>query len=149
MSIEYRRMTEADVQAAAALEAECFSEPWSEAAFAESIPDKNIVYVVAIRDGELIGNCGVRCVCGEGEITNVAIHQDMRKQGIATAMMEELIRQGELLGTCDFTLEVRCQNAGAIALYEKLGFVSEGIRPRFYTNPPDDAMIMWRRGPRG
>ena len=143
--IEYRTMTMDDVEAAAELERACFSSPWSARAFAESIRDKNIVYVIAVRDGELVGNCGLRSVAGEGEITNVAVRADVRKQGLATKLLQELMRRGEALGVKAYTLEVRCHNIEAITLYERLGFRSEGIRPGFYTDPVEDAVIMWRR----
>ena len=60
-------------------------------------------------------------------------------------MLEELLRLGNERGITAYTLEVRVSNAPAIHLYEKFGFVSEGIRPKFYEKPTEDAMIMWRR----
>jgi hydroxylamine reductase (hybrid-cluster protein) len=60
-------------------------------------------------------------------------------------MLEELLRLGAERGITAYTLEVRVSNAPAIRLYEKFGFVSEGIRPGFYEKPTEDAMIMWRR----
>ena len=60
-------------------------------------------------------------------------------------MLEALIKAGENCGIKEFTLEVRVSNEAAIRVYEKLGFVSEGIRPKFYEDPVEDAMIMWKR----
>ena len=82
-------------------------------------------------------------------MNNVAVLPAFQGRGIASALLKELLSLGEAMGFTDFTLEVRVGNAPAIHLYEKFGFVSEGIRPGFYRNPAEDAMIMWRRGPRG
>ena len=60
-------------------------------------------------------------------------------------MLRELISRGEAEHVEAFTLEVRVSNEAAIHVYEKFGFVSEGIRPRFYERPVEDANIMWRR----
>ena len=59
-------------------------------------------------------------------------------------MLQELFVVGESIGVENFTLEVRVSNAPAIHIYEKLGFVSAGVRPRFYEKPVEDAMIMWK-----
>ena len=60
-------------------------------------------------------------------------------------LLQRVLQEGEALGMNAFTLEVRVSNATAIHLYEKYGFVSEGIRPGYYDKPKEDAMIMWRR----
>ena len=60
-------------------------------------------------------------------------------------MLKELLTRGEAAGINAFTLEVRVSNAAAIHIYEKFGFQPEGIRPRFYEKPIEDAVIMWRR----
>ena len=102
-------------------------------------------YLVAEVDGVLAGSCGMTTFCQEGNIDNVVVAETFRNMGVAQRLLKELLAHGEAEGTNDFTLEVRVSNAAAIHLYEKLGFVSEGIRPRFYEKPVEDAMIMWRR----
>jgi len=59
--------------------------------------------------------------------------------------MTRLIEEGYAMGIAEFTLEVRVSNAPAISVYEKCGFVSEGVRPKFYEKPVEDALIMWKR----
>ena len=81
----------------------------------------------------------------EGDIHNVMVTSKYRGRGIATQMMTVLLEEGQKQGIEEFTLEVRVSNAAAIKVYEKMGFVSEGIRPRFYEQPVEDAMIMWKR----
>ncbi|MDE7046332.1 MAG: ribosomal protein S18-alanine N-acetyltransferase, partial [Acetatifactor sp.] len=101
--------------------------------------------LVALADGEVAGCCGMTNICQEGNIDNVVVAERFRNRGIACAMLKSLIAAGEEAGITAFTLEVRVSNAAAIHLYEKLGFVSEGIRPRFYEKPTEDARIMWKR----
>lgn len=143
--ITYRRMTSEDVPFISRLEEETFSMPWSAKDFLEMISKEDARYYVAERDGQLIGGCGVLMIAGEGNITNVVITPEARNQGIGTGMLRHLMKEGEREGLKAFTLEVRVSNAAAIHVYEKLGFVSEGIRPGFYEKPTEDAMIFWKR----
>ena len=125
---------------------ECFSVPWTAKAFADLVEDDKSIYLVALREEEVIGCCGVVNSYGDGDIDIVMVSEKERGQGIAYTMLQELLQQGRAFGIENFTLEVRVSNAAAIHVYEKLGFVSEGIRPRFYEKPVEDAMIMWLRG---
>ena len=127
------------------IEARAFSMPWTPADFARLIEDGNSCYLVAEVDDRVVGCCGVTNVSGDGEIDNVVVDEAYRNQGIATALLEETLRRGYVMGVENFTLEVRVSNAPAIHVYEKAGFVSEGIRPRFYEKPTEDAMILWKR----
>ena len=74
---------------------------------------------------------------------NVAVDPDVRRTGVATALLEALLRR---VGDAEarFTLEVRRSNAGAIELYERFGFRSAGVRRRYYQDNGEDAVIMWR-----
>lgn len=143
--VNIRRLCESDVEALSILAKECFSEPWSAKAFAELVEDEQSTYLVALLREEVVGCCGVTNVCGDGDVNIVMVKETARGQGIASAMLQELLKEGTSMGIEDFTLEVRVSNAPAIHVYEKLGFASEGIRPGFYSKPTEDAMIMWRR----
>ena len=143
--ITYRRMTPEDVPFISKLEQETFSMPWSADSFLEMIGKEDARYYVAQRDGQLLGCCGVLMAAGEGNITNVVVAPDARNQGVGTGMLKYLMDEGSREGLTAYTLEVRVSNAAAIHVYEKLGFVSEGIRPRFYEKPTEDAMIFWKR----
>lgn len=140
-----RKMRPEDAEAAAALEAACFAQPWKEETFRDYAAHPDICYMTAWDKGRLVGNCGVRNIVGEGEITNVAVAVDYRGQGLARRLMEALLAQGTAMGITDFTLEVRDGNEPAIRLYESLGFVQEGLRRNFYENPKEDARIYWKR----
>lgn len=143
--IVYREMTAADVPFISRLEEETFSMPWSAASFLQMIGQEDARYYVAEEDGRLLGGCGLLLIAGEGNITNVVVAPEARRRGVATGMLTHLLAAGDREGLFAYTLEVRVSNQAAIALYEKLGFVSEGIRPNFYEKPTENAMIMWKR----
>lgn len=143
--IVYRAMTPADVPFISRLEEETFSMPWSEASFLQMIEQEDARYFVAEEDGQLLGGCGLLLIAGEGNITNVAVAKEARRRGVGTGLLRHLLSEGDQEGLSAYTLEVRVSNTAAIGLYQKLGFVSEGIRPNFYEKPVEDAMIMWKR----
>lgn len=143
--ITYRAMTPKDVPFISRLEEETFSMPWSEASFLQMITQEDTRYYVAEEEGHLLGGCGLWMAAGEGNITNVAVAKDARRRGVGTGLLTYLMQEGDREGVTAYTLEVRVSNEAAIRMYEKLGFVSEGIRPGFYEKPTEDAMIMWKR----
>lgn len=140
-----RELRDEDVEPLSVIEARSFTMPWSAADFARLIQDRNSQYLVAEVDGRVVGCCGVTNVSGDGEIDNVVVDEAYRNRGIATALLWETLRRGYAMGVEAFTLEVRVSNAPAIHIYEKAGFVSAGIRPRFYDKPKEDALILWKR----
>lgn len=143
--VQFREMTPDDVPYISRLEEETFSMPWSAADFLKMIEKEDARYYVAEEEGVLYGGCGVLLVAGEGNITNVVIAPEYRNKGIGTRLLQYLIEEGYREGLTAYTLEVRVSNAAAVHVYEKLGFVSAGIRPKFYEKPTEDAIIMWKR----
>ena len=145
-AITVRKMKKEDLDRVSQIEKECFSTPWSRDSFEDMIDNEAALYMVAEDNGYIVANCGVIIAAGEGDICNVAVDPSYRKRGIAklllTRVMEEASKEMAVLS---FTLEVRRSNTAAISLYEKLGFVNEGIRPGFYTSPKEDAVIFWKR----
>lgn len=140
-----RDMEPGDAAWAARLEEQIFSQPWSEHAFWEEIGRQDRLFAVAEVNGTPVAYCGMICVFGEGDITNVAVAQEARRQGIARRMLQTVLEWGRQMGLDEFTLEVRKSNLAAIHLYETLGFVTEGVRRNFYELPTEDAFIMWKR----
>lgn len=145
MEISVRKLEQRDVESLAKIESDSFSMPWSAKDFADLLSRSYCNYLVAEVDGQVVGSCGMTVICNEGNIDNVVVAEPFRRHGVAQKLMQELLALGEAQGVEAFTLEVRVSNAPAIHVYEKMGFVSEGIRPRFYERPTEDAMIMWRR----
>lgn len=144
-----REMTAEDVPAAAAVERAVFSMPWKEEDFLEMIEADYAYYFVACLglpdDEKIVGIIGLRDISGEGEITNVAVLPEFRRNGIGKKLLRKAIEQAGNLGIKDITLEVRESNLPAISLYEQEEFCGEGIRPNFYEHPSEGALIMWRR----
>ncbi|MDD6727790.1 MAG: ribosomal protein S18-alanine N-acetyltransferase [Eubacteriales bacterium] len=120
------------------IEKECFSSPWSREDLAKQLEIETSHFYVAVEDGKAVGYMGLQIFSGEGYVTNVAVLPKYRKRGIALALLEKAM-ENEM----DFiTLEVRESNLPAIKLYEKVGFENMGIRPNFYENPKENAIIM-------
>lgn len=143
--ILFRPMEETDAAAAARIEAASSCEPWSENAYLAALKNENAFYLVAQAQGEVIGCCGFWQSFEEADICNVVISEKFRRQGIAQQMLGALMEEGKKRGIAAFTLEVRSGNTAAVRLYEKLGFLTEGVRKNFYEGPREDALIMWKR----
>lgn len=143
--IKIRPMTETDLEQVECLERDCFSTPWSKTAFFEALQNPVYRFYVAEENGIIVGQAGVIISFSEGELTNVAVSAAHRKRGIAHELLQYIFSDVRNDNVTEFTLEVRSGNKAAIALYEKLGFQSEGIRKNFYEKPTEDAVIMWKR----
>lgn len=144
-----------DVGAVLEVEKRSFSAPWSRAAFMSELLTNDRAYYFVARTterrgplpwnvGRIIGYIGVWLVHDEGHITNVAVHPDFRGLGIGRRLMEFVIDFCRKGGASRMTLEVRVSNMIAQRLYRDLGFVSAGIRPGYYRDNNEDALIMWK-----
>ena len=143
--LEIRRLTYADLPQVIAIERRAFPTPWSLAMFVLELSKPSGVCLAATDQGEVVGYL----VCSRYDtvwhVMNVAIDPDRRRRGIATALIAALL---ERIGDdAQITLEVRRSNGGAIALYERFSFRSAGVRPRYYADNGEDAVIMWRTAP--
>lgn len=140
--LKIRRLTYADLPHVIALERRAFPTPWSLAMFVLELSKASGICLAALRDGELVGHL----ICSRYDtvwhIMNVAVDPSARREGVASALLRELVdRVGE---GAQITLEVRPSNDGAIALYERFGFLSAGRRRRYYQDNGEDALVMWR-----
>ena len=138
-------MAPCHLEAVAAMEKECFSLPWSLAAFQEELECPNAVYLVALVDGEVAGYGGMRHAAGEFYIDNIAASPRRRRQGIGRAVLSALVERARELDGAFISLEVRPSNRAALGLYEQLGFEPVGRRKNFYEKPREDALILTRR----
>jgi len=130
------------VSAVAALEAQLFSAPWDEASVRGELINELSLWLVAEEDGVVLGYIGSQTVLGESDILNLAVHPDHRRKGIGRQLTLSLCDALRKNGSYCITLEVRVSNESAKALYESLGFVSVGRRPRYYSRPQEDADIL-------
>ena len=103
-------------------------------------------YVVALDGHRVVGFAGLMLTGFEGHITNVAVDPDHRRRHIATRMLLVLFREALALDVEDLTLEVRVTNRGAQDLYRGFGFSPGGVRPNYYNDIKEDALIMWAHG---
>lgn len=118
--------------------------PWTEALFlGELRMPTSRIYNVAMDPHRVLGYCGLMIITDEGHITNVAVDNSARRMGIAKRLIGRTIRQARERGVTSLTLEVRVSNKGAQELYRRFGFAPGGIRPRYYNEPTEDALIMW------
>ena len=134
-------MTAGHIPALTKLEAVCFSAPWTADGFAEELSNPKSHFLVAERNGEVLGYIGVQEICGEGYITNVAVFPPFRRCGIASALLDAAADGAKQRGCAFLTLEVREGNAKAIHLYEAHGFRLVGTRKAFYRDPTEDAKL--------
>ncbi len=142
MSVRIVPMQEAHIAALAEIENLSFAAPWSADALREELGNPPAVFFVALAaDDTPVGHAGMQVAVDEGFFANVAVHPAYRRQGVADALIEAMIAYGNERGFYRLALEVRVSNTPAIHLYEKHGFVKDGIRPRFYTAPVEDAAM--------
>lgn len=148
MADEYmiRRMEIKDLDDIGEVERLSFSTPWSRDSFINELK-KNVFarYFAVEAAGRVIGYGGMWLVLDEAHITNIAIHPEYRGQHLGEQLMHRLMTFAAQSGAMAMTLEVRRSNEAAKRLYRKLGFVEEGVRPGYYTDNGEDAIIMWVR----
>ena len=140
--LDIRRLTYADLPQVIAIERRAFPTPWSLAMFVLELSKPGGVCLAAQRSG---GLCGY-VICSRFEdvwhLMNVAVDPLERRLGTATALIDGVLER--VGGDARLTLEVRPSNDGAIALYERFGFLAAGTRRRYYQDNGEDALIMWR-----
>ncbi len=142
-----RLTSEADLDAVAALEAESFANPWTRDMLARELGQSDVarVYVLRMTDARLAAFCACWLVFDELHVNTVAVTPSWRRRGLATALMQHVLADAARDGAEQATLEVRRSNEPALELYRRLGFAVEAVRPRYYTSPEEDALILWRR----
>jgi ribosomal-protein-alanine N-acetyltransferase len=137
-----RTAEEADIPAIAKLETLCFSSPWSETALTDTMHSPHAKLFCADIDNTVIAYGGVYLLGEDADITNIATHPDHRRHGAASAVLQSLIAYVKDHGVLSLHLEVRSSNSAAITLYERFGFLTDGIRKNYYKNPTENAVLM-------
>jgi ribosomal-protein-alanine N-acetyltransferase len=135
-------MTEALVPKVSALEALCFSTPWSENSIRTELENPYSIWLVALEETALAGYLGVQFGPDGGDIMTIATDPAFRGQGVGRLLlttMTELLREKQL---GYLTLEVRPSNEPALKLYTAFGFRQVGRRPNYYKNPREDALLL-------
>lgn len=137
-----RRMTLSDVDPVHDIELSTFAKPWTRADFVKEMTANACArYLVAEKDGAVIGFAGAWMVLDEAHITNIAILEKERGQGYGKQLTQALLQYAANLGVCYVTLEVRRSNERAQRMYKALGFEYVGVRKKYYTDNGEDAFL--------
>lgn len=129
------------------IENDCFAIPWSRKSMEDEldrVKRKLAYYYVGLVDGVVAGYGGMWHVVTEGHITNIAVDEKYRQNGVGNAILAKIMQTAEEKDMLGVTLEVRVSNTAALALYKKHGFKMEGLRKEYYEDNKEDAYIMWR-----
>ena len=146
MNLTFRRLSLRDLPAIEEIEQRSYATPWSRSMFAGELSKPSSICLGAFDadNGRLAGYLIISRYVDAWHVMNLAVAPPLRRQGIATALLERLFELTAGDGRRGYTLEVRISNRGAIELYQRLGFQARGIRRGYYTDNREDALIMWR-----
>jgi [ribosomal protein S18]-alanine N-acetyltransferase len=143
VTILIRRMTLDDVPAVHTIDTLSFSLPWPERSFRYEVTENPISRGwVADMDGQIAAMLVLWLIVDEAHIATIAVHPDFRRQGIGEQVLLHALRSVRVEGARRAFLEVRAGNAAAQAMYFKYGFEVVGIRPRYYRDNNEDALLM-------
>lgn len=162
-----RPMTYDDIPQVMAIERASFTSAWPQTAYEQELENRLARYLVAVRlgepgprlrgvrrklgrllarrppgQGEIVGFVGVWFMVDEAHIVTLAVRPDARRQGVGQLLVLGALQLAYALDMARVTLEVRASNEAARALYERCGFRRVGVRPRYYTDNQEDALLM-------
>ena len=147
VALHIRPLDLGDLNAIEKLEQRAYPTPWSRSMFASELAKPTSICLGAFEGDELAGYVITSRYVDAWHVMNVAVDPDLRRRGVATALLERLFELTHGDERRGYTLEVRVSNDGAIHLYERLGFEARGLRRSYYTDNREDALIMWRDAP--
>ena len=137
-----------DLDTVLAIEHKSFSTPWTDTMFLSEMrqgPGSQLLVArLEKRPTTLAGYVGYRAVLEEMHIMIIAVAPAWRRRGIALHMLSQTMAQARQTGCVRAILEVRTSNLGAQQLYYRMGFAPVGVRPKYYSRPNEDALILWR-----
>ena len=139
----FRLCEEKDLPAVMQLDREAFFDPWSRETWQEELRNIIAIWIVEELEEQIVGYAGLWTVAGEAQIMRVAVRKELRDQGLGLALTRALLQKAWDTGVDAITLEVRENNLAALKVYERCGFVSGGVRPGYYEDTHEGAVIMW------
>lgn len=142
-AVTHEPMAPRHIDAVRAIDTEVYANPWSVSTWRNELAGADRCHLVAIADGELVGHAGLLFVLDDAHVTTVAVRPEREGEGIATALMVDLLREARRHGSQAATLEVRAADQRPQRLYARFGFRPAGVRKAYYTDPPDDGIVMW------
>lgn len=117
-------------------------DPWPLPAFEMELKNPNAIYMVACKNGVVLGYAGMHHIMDVAEIVNMAVSPSFRGQKIGNQLMEGLLTRAFDLGVTTISLEVRQTNYNAIKLYQNHGFTAIATRYNYYKKPSENAIVM-------
>jgi ribosomal-protein-alanine N-acetyltransferase len=135
-----------EIDAILAIEEASFTNPWTREMYLAELQNEGVSFFYLARDPErrTIGFCSVWRVLDELHINNLAVLPAYRRAGIGASLLTHALDEGARMGARRATLEVRRSNEAARQLYERFGFSVVGVRQGYYSNPVEDALVLWR-----
>jgi ribosomal-protein-alanine N-acetyltransferase len=136
---------ERDLEGVLQVEDESFTNPWTRDMYTWELQNRSVCHIYVVRTPQcaVAGFCAFWLVFDEIHINNIALRPGYRNRGLGTALLRHVMAEALRLGARRATLEVRASNVGARRLYERLGFAVAGHRRNYYSNPVEDALILW------
>jgi ribosomal-protein-alanine N-acetyltransferase len=137
---------EEDLDGILAVESASFTNPWTRAMYEWELQNREVCHILVVRTPgcRVAGFCSFWLVVDEIHINNVAVLPEYRGRGLGTMLMRRVLTEGRRMGATRATLETRASNDAARRFYEGLGFRASAVRKNYYTNPVEDALILWR-----
>lgn len=142
-AVAIRDMAADDLEEVLYIERSSFPSPWTEGMFLEEISSWLCVSRVALCDGEVVGYSTFSLVLDEAHLRNIAVESSHRCRGVASKLLADMISISRRRGARRASLEVRPSNSRAVGLYNRFGFRVAGMRPQYYADTREDALIMW------
>ncbi len=148
LKVRLAPMQAGDLDAVLRIERASFTTPWPAYAYHQEIETNRLAHYIVARAGDeivgdqIVGFAGMWMMVDQAHITTFAVDPKWRRKGIGAQMVRALLEMARPLGARQATLEVRLSNLAARRLYEKFGFRPVGIRPRYYSDDGEDALIM-------
>ena len=135
-----------EIDAILGIEHASFTNPWTREMYLAELKNEGVSFFYLARDKgrQIVGFCSFWRVLDELHINNLAVVPEFRRQGVATALLRRVMDEAARFGIRRTMLEVRQSNTAARQLYERFGFVVAGTRSKYYTNPIEDALVLWR-----
>ena len=135
-----------ELDAIVALESESFTNPWSRETLEWELRNSDVthIYVLRLDDGTIVAFCVCWIIFIELHINTVAVAPAARRRGLATVLLKHVMAEAAARAVTRATLEVRASNTAALKLYEALGFRVTATRSGYYSQPEEDALILWR-----
>ena len=135
-------MTVEDLDQVVEIERALMAPPWTREGFFSFMTRDQALFFVVEEKNRVLGYLGMLTVLDEADITNVVVARDRQGEGIGFFMLDGAMRLAMERGVGVFHLEVRAGNTPALRLYERAGFVRDGLRKDYYTEPSEDAILM-------